>query len=301
VSQSFIFDGESESADRAYDDYISAQRRIIVSGIGNTGSPSSPSTCFNGIAVGATGSGSAVGPTLGGRSKPDLIAPAGATSFSTPLVSGAAAILLEAAARLPRAQRLIAADPRVIKALLLNGAAKPAGWTHSAAMPLDVRSGAGVLNVLESYRGLIGGRRFPSAATTVRPKAAHPPAKTRRRIPARAAWDFGIAGTVAARDAIKHYIFDIAAAEAPTVTLTATLVWERRFRRAAIANLDLFLVNRSSREIVAGSTSRVDNVEHLFVPGLAPGSYEIQVMKRGAGDGPFAFERYALAFAFAGE
>ena len=68
-------------------------------------------------------------------------------------------------------------DIRTIKALLLNGAVKPADWTNIAPSPLDTRYGAGVLNVLNSYEQLAGGRMgtsfprpFPAAAR-IRPPA----------------------------------------------------------------------------------------------------------------------------------
>ena len=60
-----------------------------------------PATCYNGLGVGCYGVGAAssIGPTVdNGRSKPDLTAPSTYTSFSTPYVSGAGAVLLQAAA-----------------------------------------------------------------------------------------------------------------------------------------------------------------------------------------------------------
>ena len=51
-----------------------------------------------------------------------------------------------------------AADMRTIKALLLNGAIKPADWTNNPPSPLDTRYGAGVLNVFNSYEQLAGGK-----------------------------------------------------------------------------------------------------------------------------------------------
>src|SRR5204862_3877198 len=100
---------------------------------GNGGSVQSPSTAYNGISVGAFGGSSSVGPTLNGRCKPDLTAPEGLTSFSTPQVAGAAAILLQAAARGDGGSGSTTdlSDIRMVKALLLNAAQKPAAWTNS--------------------------------------------------------------------------------------------------------------------------------------------------------------------------
>ena len=135
--------------DSEYDDYAAANGVLIVSAINNGGSDSPPGTSYNCIGVGASGDGanSSIGPTLdNGRCKPDIVAPAPYTSFSTPQVSGAAAALMAGGlARRWREDTNSAFDGRTIKALLLNGAVKPAGWTNSMSAPLDLRYGAGVL------------------------------------------------------------------------------------------------------------------------------------------------------------
>jgi len=60
----------------------------------------------------------------------------------------------------------------------------------------------------------------------------------------------------------------------------------------------LFLYNCANSNLVAGSTSLVDNVEHLFVPKLAPGRYDLQVWKAGGAGIVSAAEPYALAWQF---
>src|SRR5207248_2225856 len=166
--------------DVSYDNYVSFHgfTNVVVSGVGNSGKPSSPSTAFNGIAVGAYQGTTAVGPTTDGRSKPDITAPASATSFSTPLVSGAAAILVQAGLRGDgggAATAAAASDARTVKALLLNGASKPTGWTHSITAPLDPTYGAGILNVYNSYVQLTGGQHSFIASTSVPTGAPSPP------------------------------------------------------------------------------------------------------------------------------
>jgi len=66
-------------------------------------------------------------------------------------------------------------DMRTIKALLLNGAVKPLGWTNSNSSPLDARYGAGVVNVFNAYEQLAGGKHGFIASTTVGTGGAHPP------------------------------------------------------------------------------------------------------------------------------
>src|SRR5207244_2108188 len=98
----------------------------------------------------------------------DLVAPAGFTSFSTPLVAAGAAILLQAGDREDGGSGSAAAatDSRTVKALLLNGAVKPADWMRTAGSPLDFRYGAGVLNVFNSYQQLRGRKQSFTLSTT---------------------------------------------------------------------------------------------------------------------------------------
>ena len=99
---------------------------LFVSGAGNgVNPPQAPSTAYNGICVNAISMSPATsGPTSDGRSKPDLTAPGNETSYSTAEVSGAAALLLQAANRGDggAGTATSAGDIRTLKALLLNGA-----------------------------------------------------------------------------------------------------------------------------------------------------------------------------------
>ena len=104
VNQSFNLSvastSEQKSVDTAYDNYAAQYNTLFVTGIGNGGAVNPPSTCYNGLGVGAYGGSSSTGPTPdNGRAKPDLVAPAGETSYSTPLVAGAAAVLIQAGLR----------------------------------------------------------------------------------------------------------------------------------------------------------------------------------------------------------
>jgi hypothetical protein len=57
----------------------------------------------------------------------------------------------------------------------------------------------------------------------------------------------------------------------------------------------LFLYNTSNTNLVMCSTSLVDNVEHIFLPALPKGRYDVQVQKN-AVDPVTAGETYAVAF-----
>ena len=81
-------------------------------------------------------------------------------------------------------------DIRTIKALLLNGAVKPAGLDNIAPSPLDTRYGASVLNVLNAYEQLAGGKHGYVVSTTVATGGAHPPTGPSGSIAVLSGWDF---------------------------------------------------------------------------------------------------------------
>ena len=309
VNQSFIFQNsdyshvstnEQKAIDTAYDNYAAQYNTLFISGVGNGGPVNPPATCYNGIGVGAYGGGSSVGPTLdNGRAKPDIMAPASETSYSTPQVAGAAAALMQSGLRGDGGNGTnAAADIRTVKALLLNGAIKPADWANSPSSPLNPLYGAGVLNVFNSYKQLAGGRHVYIVATSVSTGGAHPPTGASGTVSTLSGWDFNTNTSSSKSDGVNHYYFNATnGVSNATFTATATLVWNRQRNQTAINNLNLFLYNAANSNLVAVSTSAVDNVEHLFVPSLAPGRYDLQVWKAG-GSYVSSSETYALAFEF---
>lgn len=290
--------------DSGFDDYSAQFGVLFVAAAGANGVPPPPGTAYNSISVGAYGSGSssATGPTPdNGRCKPDLTAPDANTSFSAPQVAGAAAVLQQAGWRGDGGPNTnAAADPRTLKALLLNGAVKPVGWTNSAKTPLDARYGAGLFNLYNSYCQLAGGKQSNSVASTVALAAAHPPAATTNTSGALSGWDFTTVYSSGTADAINHYYFNLTngVGQGPWLA-TATLVWNRQLGSDTINNLRLYLYNLANSNLVACSTSAVDNVQHLWLPQLAPGRYDLQVWKAGGNGFVSPDETYALAFAFA--
>jgi hypothetical protein len=311
VNQSFIFNDSSvsdqQAVDSAYDNYAAQFGTLFVSGAGNgagsgnNGYVNPAATCYNGIGVGVSDGASSVGPTIdNGRAKPDIIAPGGATSFSTPYVAGAAAVLLQAGLRGDGGVKTnAAADLRTVKALLLNGAVKPDDWTNIAPSPLDFRYGAGVLDVFNSYKQLAGGKHAYIVATTVSTGGAHPPNGATGTVAVLSGWDFNTNTSSVLNDAVNHYYFKVTnGAGSPTFTATATLVWNRQRNQTAINNLNLFLYNAANSNLVACSTSLVDNIEHIFLPKLPQGRYDLQVWKSGGTGIVSGGETYALAWEF---
>jgi hypothetical protein len=163
VNQSFAYFARNTRVDQQYDNYAAKYNVLFVSGAGNSGWVRSPGTAYNGMSVAAYGGASSIGPSTDGRCKPDITAPASLTSFSTPLVSGAAALLMQAGVT----------DIRLLKALLLNGAQKPPDWTNSPTSPLDQRYGAGILNAFNSWRQFRGGVHCGWSLATMSNSAPH--------------------------------------------------------------------------------------------------------------------------------
>lgn len=316
VNQSFIAvtgdNAEQAEVEQVYDDYAAFNNTLFISGVGNGGPVYSPGSSYNGIGVAAYGGSSSTGPTYDGRSKPDITAPASATSFSTPQVSGAAAILLQAAGRgdAGAGTESDASDSRVLKALLLNGAVKPQGWTNTPTAPLDTRYGAGILNVYNSYKNLQAGEHSSSASTAGSVSAVN----TGAIVPDEG-WDLStittalVSGTYTTES--NHYLFDLSAATAPDFQLTCTLTWWKQVSQTAINNLDLYLFDATTGQTIALSDSTVDNVQELYpmqdgeALELTPGEYDIVVAKQGGasidtgGTVVSPSETYALAFNFA--
>jgi len=307
VNQSFTFGtltaADQRDVDSAYDDYAAAFGTLFVSAACNADISlrvCAPGTAYNCISVGSYKGNSSIGPTIdNNRCKPEITAPigGGGTSFTTPLVSGAAAVLLQAALRGDGGGDTNAAcDLRTIKALLLNGAVKPLDWTNANNSPLDARYGAGVLNVLNSYEQLADGRHGGGISTNIPVGTAHPPLVMTNLVAAMYGWDLNTNTSSATDDNVCHYFFNLAGDG--TRAATITLVWNRQLAETNINDLDLFLFNAANSNLVAWSTSRVDNVEHIYVPQLAAGRYDVQVLKNGGTGVVSDAETFALAWEF---
>lgn len=300
VNQSWIINTlPSTTVDPLYDSYAAMYNVIFVSGMNNIpDTPYAPGTAYNGIGVGFiyTNGQSSVGPTIDGRAKPDIVAPHFCcSSFSTPLVAGAAALLLQAGAANDggTGTASIATNSATVKALLLNGAVKTTNWTNGVTRPLDARYGAGVLNIYNSDLQLRGGRRVAIATNDVSLNAPHPPTSEASNVASLRGWDFSSIQSGLLNDRGAHYYFDLPT-DCAAYSVTATLVWKKG--SGALKNLDLFLYGTRSNTLVTQSVSSIDNVEHIFIPSLPAGRYDLQVLKPGGAES--GSENYALAFDF---
>ena len=316
-----------KAVNAAYDNFTNTHGTIFVSAVGDgsatyTTTPSQinpPATAYNSIAVGAypySSTATGLGPTNDGRSKPDIVASGAATSYTTPIVAGAAAAMVQAgtaadgysnADGLSQSQYSTAAtDERTVKALLLNGAVKPTGWTNNytvtngiytylapvanATTPLDPRYGAGVVNFANSYANVLAGRT--AASTTP--------------IAQKEGWDFSSISSGTSNTA--NYTFDLSNAS-QAYDLTSTLVWNAQVQQLVsrssvvtynetLNNLDLMLYNAAG-SLIASSASTVDNVQQIFTLNLLPGTYRLEVLDNGgAASWATTTDSYALAYNF---
>jgi len=306
-----------ESLDMAYDNYAAQFNVLFLSSAGTTGTPSTPGTAYNSISVASyngpdnVGGDSATGPTVdNGRCKPEISAPDQHTSFAIPQVAGSAAVLMQAGLRGDGGPNTNAAvDIRTLKALLLNGAVKQSDWTNGPNAPLDARFGAGMLNLYNSYRQLAAGRQTNYVTASVSSGAVHPPTGATNTVGTLYGWDFTTNTSSSSSDVIHHYYFNVTNSGTAAFLTSATLVWNRHSNASynpgisppniiGINNLRLYLYNTANSNLVICSTSAVNNVQHIYLPKLAPGRYDLQVWKAGGSGIVSTAEPYALAFAF---
>ncbi len=345
VNQSFVYPGVTSSTsqylDQIWDNYAAQYNTLFVTAIGDgqttsTTTPSyvnAPADMYNGIAVGAyTGIGgtpsSWVGPTWDGRSAPDLIAPGSYTSYTAPLVSGSAALLIQAGNEQIGGLGTAGAatDIRTVKALLLNGATKIQGWTNSysansgtytynattanAVTPLDPRYGSGMVNIYNSYENLAGGEHNYSVATSVSTSnlsgnvtAAPAAGFAGPAITATSGWNLASITASSSRNAVENYDFNLPGTSINSWDLTATLTWNKNYQANGINHMLLFLLNSSGQQ-VAASTSMLDNLQQINVNSalgmstLAPGQYDLAVEMLGGSNLISNSDTYALAWNF---
>lgn len=268
------FDAEIQEIHRRYDFALRRDNVVAAVGVNNGGgSPIPPllGNSYNAIAVGNTNGSSSFGPSIGdvpGRSKPDIVAPLGATSFSTPVVAASAALMLQTADQLGNPNR---GRMETIKAVLLAGATKDefgGGWTRtnngSYLEPLDRRFGAGEVNVNNSHLAL----SVPEQNGTD------------LALDAAFGWDFE---TMVGAGAVRRYYFDIPSNLA-SVQFSAAATWLRRITpmgtganlfetsdaTLSLVELRLFNANAdfSLGSLIDSSVSPIDNVQYLYQPNL---------------------------------
>jgi hypothetical protein len=131
--------------------------------------------------------------------------------------------------------------------------------------------------------------------------AAHPPGSSTSDILALSGWDFGLLSSSAVDDRVNHYYFTVTNGPGDArCAVTATLVWNRQQGQAAVNDLDLFLYDCATSNLIAQSISGPDNCEVIYT-NVPPGRYDLQVLKYGGlpvNGNVTSNESYALAWEF---
>ncbi len=245
---------------------------------------------YNAISVGRTDGVHSSGLTLNpdgtppddsygpGRSKPEIVSPPASatagntTSVATAMVSSAATLLYSAAGGTQ------AMNSEVIKAMLLAGATKSEfpGWNRTATRPLDDTFGAGELNVFNSYLTNLGGRGAGNLSAPAGSVGSY-------------GWDYeDFKNNPSVGDVFYNFVIpqgskaqELSIALTWNVKITDTDPAADSFAPVqSLQNLDLRLHDSTDaflESLVDQSTSTVDNVEHIYLTNLGPGTYTMRV------------------------
>ena len=228
-------------------------------------------------------------PYAAAGTRPDLVAPASATSWATPMVSSAAALLVEVG---HKGGNTLSTDPavkfttnrngdkiynaersEVVKAALMAGASRtspnltnsvtPKGYTVNTANGLNNIYGAGQLNIDNSYHIIAAGEQN-SREDFIRGNGEIKSV----------GFDYDPAfGGVNGSNKTGSYVFKALT----TGSLAASLVWNLNVKgetasgfdtSATLYNLGLALYDMTSSSEVAYAASLVDNTENIWYTSL---------------------------------
>ncbi len=260
--------------------------------------PTMVSSAYNVLTVTRASGVSSYGPTVidvAGRVKPDIMAPCTLTSYSTPTVGAAAALLLQTmdangylvGQRMPQAL--------TTKAILMAGASKyhpnysllntwRKGFetpSTDGTVPLDYRFGAGMLNIDDSHRILTAGEQDASSSSLVTATG----------------WDY-VDDSQFPAGATRQYFFEVPAFSYVR-QLSILVTWNRRVSRtgtttsSTLADINLKLYEASGftkGSQVDQSISSLDNVEHIFLRNLVGGRYVFEVTTDSSWDYAIAWD-----------
>ena len=261
---------------RRMDFTIDNQEMFVAAGIDNETSSEIPylfAHSYNAISVGRTDGDHSTGETIlahynPGRRKPDIVVPEISTSRATAVVSSAAALLYDSGS----GTNSILTEP--LKAILMAGATKDEfpGWAHTSTNPLDETFGAGELNIFNSYKIQLGGEFEGSTSPPATPVGDY-------------GWDYDVA------EPGQALLYNFEVPEFNTgAELSVLLTWNIKITdnnasnsfspTHSLANLDLKLFNSTDTylgELVDSSVSTIDNVEHIYLTDLDPGTYTLRL------------------------
>lgn len=299
VNMSFLYD-TTMNFDTNYDTAANADNVVFVASAGNGGVPGSPGSAYNAIDVDSSISFEAIGPATNGVRKPDISAPQMQTSRTAAIVSGCATCLVQAGTAgwtgSTAENRADAVDFRTVKALLLNGATKPADYYTNAyaptpSQPLSAVYGSGQVNILNSVQELYGGEFAAGATSSVVTGSTPATPVALTPLTTTEGWNLGTLTATTGHDAVDSYGFDLTAGQG----LIATLTWAAN-NANAIDFLELDLVDNSTGTLLAQSAAAESNVQQVRFKAPATTDVVLEVRLHGSATGTLS-DKYALAFA----
>lgn len=299
--------------------YPGASANTIGVGVVSSVNAEGPATSLSHFAL-AYPDRSSLGPTADGRCKPDLIAPGNClvagtadshmydvsgdwSSYATPVAAGVVGLLVQAARQDEALSPAVSPNGGncALKAILMSSATKLPFWhkgrlgtADDREVPLDLVQGAGMVDAVGAYALLSAGRAGPGDVASV-------------------GWDLNNLEAEQGLPQVYRMVVDEPAGK----VLTATLVWNRHyseaypFERIAAADSDLRIEvwgvdpeNPGNDRRLDYCDSRVDNVEHIYMPLREEFHvYELVISHsdvEGAGPVP-DFEPYGLAWSVSEE
>ena len=299
---------EAEELLQRLDYYIDQNDSLVVAGSTNGRSTNLSfglATSVNVVGVGRTDGEHGAGPTtfyLEGRTKVEIVAPATATSRSTPIVASVASFLVDAAEDDAEAIHV-----ETLKATLFAGATKGEfpEWDRTTTRPIDERYGVGEVNAYYSYKIQEGGQFEGSATLGDAPVGD-------------LGWDYSDSldgdlldsGPLGADQSnLERYYRFVVGEDQYVNEVSIALAWNVDISDSGpsqfvfdpvpnLVNLDLELFDDEGN-IVDASLSTVDNIEHIYIKDLAPGTYDLRLS--GDDDSDFAIAWRFMGSALPGD
>ena len=229
----------------------------------------------------------------------------GGTSFSAPLVAGAAALMVDAGklfvdSAVASSEML---DARVIKSALLAGARAPSGWNNGQAtvggvitttQALDQATGAGIVDLAAAYRGYVGD---PASITLNGMQYVIAGQNTTLGVPGNGGgsglelrgWDLGSVFSDSTAGSGRSNTYSFAAPLTAGDTFTASLTWfaDRTLGTTLASAADVALSNLSlevwrsdgsGESLVARSAATYSTTEFLRFSVPQDGTYSMHVV-----------------------
>ncbi len=282
---------------RRADSEMQRDNLLMVVGVNNGGASAVlMSHIYNGLAVGLTSGGHTSDATMPGidgpgRMKPEIVAPSGQTSFSTPIVSAAVALMNEIAVTdVAVTSNPNARSAAVIKAILLGGGNHREGWTNNpdtsgpnrgfTDQPLDDVFGVDEVNIDASHLIMTGGEQDgvntpPESINITHAAWDLAPVRVSRSM----YWRFSTAESADEVSILAYWDREVSTSFTTfwladfELTLWGVDADGALFSLLGDVGLDYFVTGN------VVSDSAVDNLEHLYIRELAAGNYVLELRR----------------------